>query len=194
MNLLAYTAGYVETVNPRQSLTYQSSSGYVTDASFKQVPGYATPTAFTGSIAGNVLTVTEISLGQFGQEQTIAGLDVLAATFIQAQLSGTAGGIGTYQVNNAQEVGSEAMTSSLVVQGQVQPMQYKDLLQTEGLNLNGTRRKVYLYGASNGVVRTSLKGGDLLTDQINNVWKVALLVEQWAATWCSVVVTLQNGA
>lgn len=45
---------------------------------------------------------------------------------------------------------------------QVQPLEYKDLLQVSGLNLNGEARGVYLRGQWDGVLRAEAKGGDLL--------------------------------
>lgn len=79
---------------------------------------------------------------------------------------------------------------------QVQALSYMDLKQVDGLNLNGTRRAIYFYGAVNGVVRASNKGGDLitLTDGHNvGVWLTALVLEQWP-DWVKVVATLQNGS
>jgi hypothetical protein len=46
---------------------------------------------------------------------------------------------------------------------QVQPMTYKDLVQVEGLNLNGTKRGIYVNGRVDGLVRVERKGGDLIT-------------------------------
>lgn len=79
---------------------------------------------------------------------------------------------------------------------QVQALTFKDLTQLDGLNLNGTKRAIYLYGAANGVVRPTAKGGDLivLTDAVNaGTWLVAQVLEQWP-DWCKVAVTLQNGS
>lgn len=74
--------------------------------------------------------------------------------------------------------------------GNVQALQYKDLIQVEGLNLNGTRRKIYLYGVAEATVRALMKGGDVITDAAGNVWLTAMVLEQWLG-WCSVAVTLQ---
>lgn len=52
----------------------------------------------TGSIAGNVLTVTIVGSGTVYPGATISGTDVVTGTQIAAQLSGTAGGVGTYAV------------------------------------------------------------------------------------------------
>lgn len=78
---------------------------------------------------------------------------------------------------------------------QVQPMSTGDLKQTDGLNLNGTKRSIYLYGESNATVRPSSKGGDLITIASGanaGTWLVAMVLEQWP-DWVKVAVTLQNG-
>lgn len=71
--------------------------------------------AFTGSIArtkpaspsempSGTMTVTAVSSGVIRAGQLVAGVGVLAATYVVAQLSGTAGGAGTYLVTKAQEI------------------------------------------------------------------------------------------
>jgi hypothetical protein len=82
------------------------------------------------------------------------------------------------------------------VPAQVQPLTYKDIQQVEGLNLNGTRRAIYLNGAVNGLVRVSNKGGDLITIASGpnaGTWLVALVLEAWP-DWTKCAVTLQNGS
>jgi hypothetical protein len=77
---------------------------------------------------------------------------------------------------------------------QVQPLTGPDLKQLDGLNLNGTKRKLYLNGSLNGTVRVAGKGGDVitLTDGPNaGVWLVVFVFEQWT-DWCSVCCTLQE--
>lgn len=77
-------------------------------------------------------------------------------------------------------------------------MQYKDLMQTDGLNLQGTRRKIYLDAMDangrpvKGIERISQLGGDLITDaNESTVWLTALVLEQWPQ-WTAVAATLQN--
>jgi hypothetical protein len=53
----------------------------------------------TGSISGNVLTVTAVSSGTLYAGTTISGTSVASGTQIVSQLSGTTGGIGTYAVS-----------------------------------------------------------------------------------------------
>jgi len=71
----------------------------------------AATNGFTASIAGNVMTVTAVSSGTIVPGTTVAGTGVASGTKVVSQLSGTAGGIGTYALNiPEQTVTSEAMT------------------------------------------------------------------------------------
>ena len=68
--------------------------------------GGALPTTntATASIAGNVLTVTAVGAGSVlgvGQTITGAGIDPAAVVSILAQLTGTAGGVGTYTISQS---------------------------------------------------------------------------------------------
>lgn len=79
---------------------------------------------------------------------------------------------------------------------QVQALTYKDLQQIAGLNLNGTRRAIYVSGELDATVRAKLKGGDLVTLAAGpsaGVWLVAQVLEQWP-DWCKVAATLQNNS
>jgi hypothetical protein len=70
------------------------------------------PNAFTGSIAGNILTVSAVGTGGLFSGQTIAGTGVDPNTTVGTQLTGTAGAAGTYNVSISQTVASTAMTGS----------------------------------------------------------------------------------
>lgn len=86
------------------------------------------------------------------------------------------------------------MTTSHVVMAQVQPLSWGDLQQLDGLNLNGTRRKVYLNGVTESVVRSLRKGGDLIeiAGGVNaGVWLCVQIVEQFP-DWVSAAIVLQN--
>jgi hypothetical protein len=65
--------------------------------------------SFTGSIAGTTLTVSAISSGPVQTGRWLYGIDVAYGTKITAQLTGTAGSVGTYTVSVSQTVASEAM-------------------------------------------------------------------------------------
>lgn len=84
-----------------------------------------------------------------------------------------------------------AFKPAVVVRGQMQPLTYSDLQQMDSLNIQGTRRSIYLYGTADGVVRVKAKGGDIITTPDGFNWLVVLVVEQWP-DWCKVAVTLQN--
>ena len=87
------------------------------------------------------------------------------------------------------------------VWAQIQSLTYRDLMQVESLNLNGTKKVIYLYGNIEGVVRQTNKGGDLITMPDGTVWLVAQVLESWGQNtsntterWCKVACTMQNGA
>jgi hypothetical protein len=70
--------------------------------------------SFTGSIAGNILTVTGILSGALAQGQTLSGTGITAGTKITQFLTGAGGNIneeGTYQVNINQTVASTTITA-----------------------------------------------------------------------------------
>jgi len=197
MNLHGIVAPYIGTVNPLIDVSVQLSVGAVTNTDFTTSPGYSTPGSFTGAISNGVLTVSAVASGVLGAGDTVAGVDVLPDTEIVSQLSGTAGGPGTYRLSRTQPdvVAAEAMTSALIMSAQVQPMTWQDLRQVEGLNLSGTRRKIYLYGSVDSVNRVSRGGGDLITiangGVDDGVWLVAQVIEQFP-DWVSAAMTLQN--
>jgi hypothetical protein len=83
-------------------------------------PELAAPTtsaAFTGAIdAGATLTISAVVSGILVTGALIIGVGIAPNTAIVAQLTGTAGGAGTYSVNIAQTVASETMTASNVLE------------------------------------------------------------------------------
>ena len=83
--------------------------------------------------------------------------------------------------------------TTISVSAQVQPLSFSDIQHADALNIQGSRRKVYVNGALNGLVRFQMKGGDLVTLPDGSVWIVAFVSEQWP-DWVSVVVTLQDGS
>lgn len=190
MNLHGLVAPYIGAVNPLLPVAIQISAGSLTAADGSRTPRYQTPGQFTGSIAGNVLTVTAIETGLLAIGQTVAGDDMLP-TVILALGTGV-GELGTYVLDAEQDIASQIMTTTLGATAQIQPMSYKDIQQTEGLNLNGTRRSIYINGALNGLVRPQFKGGDIVTfPRTGEIWLIAMVLEQWP-DWVKVAATLQN--
>jgi hypothetical protein len=117
-----FSAGGFWVVNAGSSTTAvgqaafaQNSTGAVqfgSNFTGASVTGSIAANVVTGSIAGTTLTVTEVTTGVLTNGQTISGTNVTAGTQILSQLTGTAGGIGTYQVSAAQTVASTAITGS----------------------------------------------------------------------------------
>lgn len=68
--------------------------------------------AFTGSIAGNVLTVNSVATGPIVPGTVLSGTGVTAGTTVTSQLTGTQGGVGTYAVSASQIVPNGSLTGS----------------------------------------------------------------------------------
>ena len=85
---------------------------------------------------------------------------------------------------------------AVTVQAQVQPMEWPDLRQIDGLNLQGTKRVIYLNGEIDGLVRVTNQGGDLVTLPDGTVWLVTKILEGFSITagWTKALITLQNGS
>ena len=199
MNLHGVAGPIVAAVNPLIPVTARISVGQSDGADGKVTPLYATPGSFTGAISGITLTVSAISAGVLQPGQSLADITaaLLAGTSIVDQLTGPKGGIGTYEVNQAQTVGAETMTTALNLTAQIQPIGWRDIQQLDGLNLQGTRYKAYLYGEVDGLVRPEKKGGDLIVFPAGSrhagTYLVAQVLEQWP-DWVCAALTLQNGA
>ena len=76
---------------------------------------------------------------------------------------------------------------------QVQPLSGRDLRQIASMNLQGTLKKMYLYGDVEAIVRNVAKGGDLVTRSDGSVWKTTIVFEGWdTVDWCAIGCTLQT--
>lgn len=64
-----------------------------------------------GSIADDVLTVTAVEFGTLSVGTVLNAVEITEGTYIVAQLTGTPGGIGTYQVSVSQTVTSRRIES-----------------------------------------------------------------------------------
>lgn len=84
----------------------------------------------------------------------------------------------------------------VTVLAQVQPLSASDLRHMDMLNLQGTHRAIYINGPIRGAVRSSLRGGDLVTLPDGSVYLVTQPLENWFETsgWTKCVMTLQNNS
>jgi hypothetical protein len=72
----------------------------------------------------------------------------------------------------------------------VQALSGKDIAHLNGQNIQGVERKAYCYGAVNGIIRTSGKGGDRLIFPDGTIWLVVNVFETWP-DWSAVGLTQQ---
>jgi len=70
----------------------------------------AATSSVTGSITGNILTVTAVASGTLYAGTALSGTGVTSGTLLQAQISGTTGGIGTYYVS----IGEQTVASTTI--------------------------------------------------------------------------------
>jgi hypothetical protein len=107
----------------------------------------------------------------------------------------------TIMLSNGYTIGSDgtqipAYQTVYNIPVDVQALSYTDLMKIGGLNIEGTRRKLYLNGSLEGVDRQAVKGGDLvimpdLPDfRGRTTWLVTQVLEWWP-DWCSCAATLQ---
>lgn len=85
--------------------------------------------------------------------------------------------------------------STTTIQAQVQGLSASDLQHIDGLNIQGVKRSVHMYGNVQGVVRSDQQGGDILRfpeipGGAVRDWRVIAVMETWA-DWARVVVVLQ---
>lgn len=203
MNLQAYANPYAAAVNPNFTGSIMASTGSTNEGD----------AVVTGSITGTTLTVTVVTSGALVVNSVLNSAVIEPATLIVSQLTGTAGGIGTYKVSRGQTVTSGTITATGTgkrVPGfttttghtmQVQAASGQDLDHVDGLNLQAIYRSVYVNGTVHGVNRPALKGGDLLliptglsaTPPLTDTWLVKSVPEPWdAGGWTRVIVVLQQ--
>lgn len=89
-----------------------------------------------------------------------------------------------------------AYAPAVSLQVQMQAMTYRDLMQVDGLNINGEKRAMYINGTYEGVARPDGRGGDLVTLPDSSVWLVVQVLENWGYQdgWTKVAVVKQNGS
>jgi hypothetical protein len=106
----------VGTINSNGQSPNVIGYGYTRDASTGvfRVGGVAGNGAasVTGSIAGTMLTVTAVGSGTVTNGLVLSGTSVTAGTTVLGQLTGAAGGVGTYTVSVASTASSTTITGA----------------------------------------------------------------------------------
>lgn len=108
--------GQLNTSSGRVGITDNGVNVYIVDGSYRYTWRISNPSSalFTGSVSGTTLTVTAVTKGTIGANQSLFGLGVTNETVITGQLTGTTGGVGTYSINLSQTVTSTLMNSAAV--------------------------------------------------------------------------------
>lgn len=73
---------------------------------------------------------------------------------------------------------------------QIQALDSSDLKHIDGLNIQGTLKTIFMYGALAGVIQPEGKGGDLVKFD-GNTWLIVKVVEAWP-TWTRAVIQYQG--
>lgn len=111
-----FTLDTAATANIQLRAANVSLQNLIFNANFADIASMITAQTFSttatiSTINGvPTLTVTVLGSGTVYPGMALAGTGVIPGTIITAQLTGTANGVGTYQVNNAQTVGSTTIT------------------------------------------------------------------------------------
>jgi len=118
VNGVAVTSG---TINLSAATSFSNAASLITtglnyyDAVTANTSTIAAGTATNStaaSITGNIMTVGAVVTGAFVVGGVLSGTGVTTGTFIVSQLSGTAGGVGTYKVSAIQNVATTTITQS----------------------------------------------------------------------------------
>lgn len=124
MTVVADGTTHAASINLSSATSYSSAAALIQTAfntlvdvtgsiALNRFIGSIAPNTATGSILGTTLTVTAVGAGSvLAAGQTFTGANVVNNTTIVAQLTGTAGGVGTYQVSISQPVPSTALSFS----------------------------------------------------------------------------------
>jgi len=103
--------------------------------------------------------------------------------------------VSTGFVTNADGTRTPTYAPAVNALAQVQPETWRDIQLMDGLNLQGTRKSVYINGGLQGLLRLTNQGGDIITFPDGSIWLVAQVLEDFSITagWTKVAITLQNG-
>ena len=115
-SLVPTMVGQLNSSTGRVGISDNGLNVYIVDGVYRYTWRISNPSSayFVGSISGTTLTVTQVKKGTIAPNQSLFGVGLTSETVILNQLTGTTGGIGTYQVNISQTETSEIMNSAAV--------------------------------------------------------------------------------
>jgi hypothetical protein len=158
----------------------------------------------TGSITGQVLTVSAVTSGKIYPGMYISGTGVISGTRIISQNSGTTGGVGTYGVDKSQTVTSTTITATSSTSGLCRGVPLETLSTNAGYDGTFVPNKVFEIHTS-GVQRFAIAVGsnpydptdpDTTFDPMLVRWSDQENIYQWvpAATNQSGEIRLSHGS
>ncbi len=113
VSVASFRADFPEVFGNRSAYPDQAISYWLAIAAIMMGISQGSPpnvASFVGSAEGGVLTVTTINFGSLSLlPLLLAGEGVPINTFVENQLSGVSGGLGTYQLNSEADIASQEM-------------------------------------------------------------------------------------
>jgi hypothetical protein len=165
-----------------------AATGSATVASAASGSSVAASTfSVTGSIQNDILTVTAVSSGTIVAGATISGTGITGSPQISSQLSGTAGGVGTYLITPSQQksIASETisgtygtMTVGTMTTGTA--FSVGQTLQATGAVVAGTQITQLLTGSGGNGSTFAVNNNTVVSSQVINAF--GNVETKWVAT------------
>jgi len=118
------------------------------------IPGFTSTATITAYQTGNNLIVTSVISGTLVVGQTLTGANVIAGTQITNQVSGNAGGIGTYTVSTSNIIGSNIAPITMVAVSDIIKIGFNTSAYP-GVVYNGLATEAQSLLAANGSLLTA---------------------------------------
>lgn len=142
----------VNTNTTISAIIYANSGGIYTISSIQNIAS----TVFTGIKNSSIMNVTAVSAGTIVIGQTIAGSNIISGTTITGFVSGTAGGIGYYNISIPQYFTSTAITVSATATATVTGTAVSGItLNTKGSGYSIAPVVYFMGGSTNMVTATA---------------------------------------
>ena len=165
--------GCLSSLSEAFPVSVNGENGLVEECVIEQPVAGLDGAIFTGSISGTTLTVSSVNSGAIKNNMVLTSSGtIVSGTAIVSQISGTTGGVGTYQVSQSQNQASATITAT----GEVEPEVYSTYILIGGglstwqqirrsvssSHTNNTINHQQRYESGDQFVFTSLNGGSPL--------------------------------
>lgn len=122
---------------------YTVTPSHATNTGIRTMYGYVKDAGFTGSVSGKILTVTATASGTIKTNSLVrefvdvtggAATTLTNDTIITRQLTGTTGGIGTYELNKSSTLASTQLVTSVPYPSDVSYQYYRSIFTKPGFS------------------------------------------------------------